>query len=73
MCPGSSEDDKLEATMLKLPSGYSSQLESLERVFGPWGKLLRIVQCHLKLDKVIVVSVELIEGLTDILMTLVCV
>jgi len=43
---------------VKLPSGYS-QLDSLDGVFGTWGKLMRIVQCHLNLDRVSEVSSEL--------------
>jgi len=41
---------------VKLPSAYS-QLDSLDGVFGTWGKLMRIVQSHLSLDWVIVIYV----------------
>jgi len=50
---GFSEDDKLATTVVKLPSGYS-QLDCLEEVFGGWDKLMRIIQYHLSLDRVIV-------------------
>jgi len=51
-----SEDDKMNTTLVKLPPGYS-QMDSLDGVFGSWGKLMRIVQSHLNLARVTAMAV----------------